>query len=172
RDVKGFGWSGQSVGGVGASQRLNPDQGLRVEVPDGLEDGLKTSLLDQPRDGFLLLRGGHDHVLADVLEVRGTVAAPALGLIQRGIGLGTPRVGLESGAQGADADADLDAGVCEVATQSPRQDSGALGVGVRQQERELIAPDPVSAISRPCLSQDSGDTLEYRVALRVALTVV
>ena len=130
------------------------------------------SLVDQRADGFLLLGGGHDHALADVVEVRAAVAALALGLIQRGVGLGAQRVGVLAGPQGAHADAHLDAGVGEAAAQPARQRAGAIGVGVRQQQRELVAPDPVGAIPGPGLAQHLGHAPEHRVAVRMPVMVV
>ncbi len=90
------------------------------------------------------------------------VAALTLGLIQCGVGLGAQGVGLLAGTQRAHTDADLDAGVGEAAAQPPREGASAARVGVRQQQRELVAPDPVGAVSGPGLAQDRGDALEHR----------
>ena len=97
--VKGLSGAGQSVGRVGSGQRLDPEQGPCVEVPDRLEDGREASLIDQPPDRLLLLEGGHEHALPYVIELRGAVASSALGLIQGGIGLGAQGGGLQSRAQ-------------------------------------------------------------------------
>ena len=178
-DVECLGRPGEPVGGVGTHQRLDPQQCLLREVPDRLEHGLEAPLVDQRADGFLLHRGGHGHALANVIEVRAAVTPLALGLIQRGVGLGAQRVGParcrrfpSPGPYRADADTDLDAGVGEAAAQAARERAGAARVGVRQKQRELVAPDSVGAISRPRLAQDLGDVPEHRVAVRMPVAVV
>jgi hypothetical protein len=171
-NVERLRWPGQPICGVGAGQRLDAEQGLRVEVPDRLKQRLQAPLVDEPHDGLLLLGGGHDHALANVLEVRRAVASLALGLVQRGVGLCAQCVGLLSGAQRAHTNADLDAGVLQGAGESPRDDPGAVGIGVRQRQRELVAPDSVRAIPGPCLSEDLRHTPEYLVTVRMTVAVV
>ncbi len=104
--------------------------------------------------------------------MRHAVASGALGLIQRGIRLRAQRVGRLSRAQRARTYADLDARVMQVAAQPPSDRAGALGVGVRERQRELVATDPVRAVPGPCPAQDLRHALEYRVALGMSLAVV
>ena len=102
----------------------------------------------------------------------GLPAAVALCLIQRGVSLGAQRLRRAPWVQHAHTDAHLDRRVLEGVLKALGDRSGALRIGVRQHQRELVTSDSVGPVGGPRVTEDLGDCLQDRVAVRVSVAVV
>ena len=123
----------------------------------------------QPAD----LVGPRDRdAVADVVEVHGRPAAVALGLVERGVGLGEQRLALVTGPQRAQADARREARLAQRGGEAARDGAGALGVGAAEHERELVAADAIGGVAGADVAQDGGHAPQQRVAVRMAVAVV
>ena len=153
-------------------ERLDAEQRARAEVPDRLERGGDVLGGEEAVQRADLLGRGDGDAVADVGEVDDRRAAVALGLVERGVGLGQQRLRLVARPQRARADAGRDAGAAQGGVEAPGDGAGAVRAGAREDHRELVAADAVGAVAGAELAEDPGRAAQERVAVRMAVTVV
>jgi hypothetical protein len=96
--------------------------------------------------------------------VRDLIAADALCLGQSRLRLGAQQIACYSWSCCARADRDLEPASLRFRSTRLTRTPHAVGVGVRQQHRELAPAHAIGSVPRPAFAQDLGDALEDRVA--------
>ena len=128
-------------------ERLDAEQRARAEVPDRLERGADVLGGEQAVQGADLLGAGDRDAVADVVEVHDRRAAVALGLVERGVGLGEQRSRSWPGRSTLRADAGRDPRPRSAAARRRATARAPVGAGAAEDQRELVAADAVGAVA-------------------------
>jgi hypothetical protein len=157
-----------------ASERLIPDNAVAAKLPDRLEGHSHAPLVEQPAHGADLVDPRHRGQPVELVGRDGHVAAPPLRLVQGGVRPLPEGVGvLALLGQGGDTTAQGDARqVLGGRPDTLDRLARAPELRVREEQRELVAPDAEGPVAGPPFDEQAGERLQEPVAMTVPAAVV